>query len=443
MRKLTRAALLPEVARVRALPFALVLSLSLLPVTSAMTQPTSIPHAATVSAQATALGFSRTRLDVLTAALERGVEANEIPGAVMIVRRNGALVYSANLGYRDGAEHLPMAKDTRFALASMTKPIISVAAMTLVEQGRLGLADPVSKYIPEFANLRVGREVIDPATGNHRLELDAMVRQPTIQDLMRHTSGLTYPPPFGHSMVQQQYGEAALLDFGQTNAEFVAKLVMLPLAYQPGSTFEYGFSTDVLGRIVEIVSGQSLDAFLKARVTDPIGMADTSFTIPDMDRFAHAPQPTPLPPAFPRRFSGGGGLVGTASDYARFAQMLLNGGELDGVRILSPHSVEMMRNNQLPPNVAQGGYDLGFAQPSDAMGQGFGLGFAVRLEPGRNPLPGSVGDYYWAGSSGTYFWIDPREKLVVVLLTASPKFREHYRALARNLVYQALVAPTP
>lgn len=427
---------------VRLPPIALAFSLLLLPVTSAMAQPSSIPQTAAISAQATALGFSHPRLDLLTATLARGVEASEIPGAVMIVQRDGKVVYSATLGYRDGAQHLPMAKDTRFALASMTKPIVSVAAMVLVEEGRLSLADPVSKYIPEFANLTVGREVADPATGAHRLELDLMGRQPTIQDLMRHTSGLTYPPPFGNSLVQRRYGEADLLDFTQTNAQFVEKLVKLPLAYQPGSTFEYGFSTDVLGRIIEIVSGQSLDAFVRARITDPLGMADTSFTIPDLDRFARAAPPALVPAVSPRRFSGGGGLVGTASDYGCFAQMLLNGGELDGVRILSPHAVEMMRSNQLPPNVAQGSYDLGFAQPSAAMGQGFGLGFAVRLEAGRNPLPGSVGDYYWAGSSGTYFWIDPREKLVVVLLTASSPSRERYRTLARNLVYQALITPT-
>jgi CubicO group peptidase (beta-lactamase class C family) len=422
-------------------PIALAFSLSLLPVTSSMAQPSPIPKTAAVSAQAAALGFSPQRLDRLTAALAQGVEAREIPGAVMIVQRNGKVVYAATLGYRDAAQHLPMAKDTRFALASMTKPIVSAAAMTLVEEGRLSLADPVSKYIPEFASLKVGREVADPATGDHRLERDPMDRQPTIQDLMRHTSGLTYPPPFGNSLVQRLYGEASLLDFTQTNAEFVAKLVKLPLAYQPGTTFEYGVSTDVLGRIVEIVSGQPLDAFIKARITDPLGMADTSFTIPDVERFARSSGTAPLPSVDPRRFSGGGGLVGTASDYARFAQMMLNGGELDGVRILSPHAVDMMRSNQLPPNVAQGGYDLGFAQPSAAMGQGFGLGFAVRMEAGRNPLPGSVGDYYWAGSLGTYFWIDPRENLVVVLLTASSPSREHYRALARNLVYQALVTP--
>ncbi len=441
MLKLAKAALPSGAACVRALSAALVLGLALCPVRSVMAQQPSVPRTVAVGAQAAALGFSRPRLEVLTAALERGVEAKEIPGAVTIVQRNGKVVYSATMGYRDAIQHLPMAGDTRFSLASMTKPIVSVAAMTLVEDGRLSLADPVSKYIPEFANLKVGREVTDPSTGDHRLEFDPMVRQPTIQDLMRHTSGLTYPPPFGNSLVQRRYEEADLRDVAQTNAEFVAKLVKLPLAYQPGSTFEYGFSTDVLGRIVEIVSGQSLDAFVKARVTDPLCMADTSFTIPDVDRFARASQPGQIPPAAPRRFSGGGGLIGTASDYARFAQMLLNGGELDGVRILSPHSVEMMRSNQLPPNVVQGGYDLGFAQPSAAMGQGFGLGFAVRLEAGRNPLPGSPGDYYWAGSTGTYFWIDPREKLVVVLLTASSPSRERYRALARNLVYQALITP--
>jgi CubicO group peptidase (beta-lactamase class C family) len=427
----------------RVLPVALAFSLTLAPAPFAMAQSSPPAQTVSVSPRAEALGFSASRLALLTATLEGGVEAQEIPGAVMIVQRGGETVYTATLGYRDAARQAPMASGSRFALASMTKPIVSVAAMTLVEEGRLSLSDPVSKYIPEFATLKVGREVVDPATGAWSLELDPMGRQPTIQDLMRHTSGLTYPPPFGNSLVQQRYDQADLRDFDQTNADFVAKLVQLPLAYQPGSTFEYGFSTDVLGRVIEIVSGQSLDAFVKARVTDPLGMVDTSFTIPDAHRFARPAGSAPLPSASPRRFSGGGGLIGTATDYARFAEMMLNGGELDGVRILSPHSVEMMRSNQLPPNVAQGGYDLGFAQPSAAMGQGFGLGFAVRTDAGRNPLPGSVGDYYWAGSSGTYFWIDPRENLVVVLLTASTPSRERYRALARNLVYQALAAPRP
>lgn len=425
----------------RVLAAVLASSLIAQPLPSAMAESPSAPQTTTVSAQAEALGFSKVRLDRLTTALDRGVEAGEIPGAVMIVQRRGQVAYSAIVGYRDAARRAPMAADTRFALASMTKPIVSVAAMTLVEEGRLSLADPVSKYIPEFAAMKVGREAVDPVTGEHRLEFDPAGRQPTIQDLMRHTSGLTYPPPFGNSLVQQRYGQTGLLDFTQTNAEFVAKLVQLPLAYQPGTTFEYGFSTDVLGRIVEIVSGQSLDAFIKTRITEPLGMIDTGFTIPDMDRFARPLPPAQPPTAFPNRFSGGGGLVGTASDYARFARMLLNDGTLDSVRILSPHSVEMMRSNQLPPDVMQGAYDLGFAQPSAAMGQGFGLGFAVRTDAGRNPLPGSVGDYYWAGSSGTYFWIDPREDMVVVLLTASSLSRERYRALARNLVYQALLSP--
>lgn len=425
----------------RVLTVAVAVSLALAPGPFAMAQSSPPVQTVSVSPRADVLGFSASRLARLTAALERGVEAQEIPGAVMIVQRDGETVYTATLGFRDAARQAPMTADSRFALASMTKPIISVAAMTLVEEGRLSLSDPISKYIPEFATLKVGREVTDPATGTRSLALDPMGRQPTIQDLLRHTSGLTYPPPFGNSLVQQRYDQGGLRDFDQTNADFVAKLVQLPLAYQPGSTFEYGFSTDVLGRVIEIVSGQSLDAFVKARVTGPLGMVDTSFTIPVADRFARPVGSAPLPSASPRRFSGGGGLVGTASDYACFAEMLLNGGELDGVRILSPHSVEMMRSNQLPPNVVQGGYDLGFAQPSADMGQGFGLGFAVRTHAGRNPLPGSVGDYYWAGSSGTYFWIDPRENLVVVLLTASAPSRERYRALARNLVYQALVTP--
>ncbi|CAN5267511.1 serine hydrolase domain-containing protein [soil metagenome] len=423
----------------RHFPFVLAAGLTLTMVTSAMAQSTPTSQPDPIGRAATAAGFSTSRLERLTAALERGVEANEIPGAVMIVQRHGEVVYSSAIGYRNRAEQAPMTPDSRFALASMTKPIVSVAAMILVEQGRLSLSDPVSKYIPEFATLVVGHEVVDPATAERRLETEPMVREPTIQDLFRHTSGLTYPPPFGNTLVQQRYGAAGLLNFEQTNQELVGKLVGLPLAHQPGTTFEYGFSTDVLGRVIEIASGQTLAAFIAAEVTGPLGMVDTSFTVPDMGRFASTGGPAPNPA--PHWHSGGGGMVGTASDYIRFAQMLLNGGELDGVRTLSPHSVALMRANHLPPDVRQGGYDLGASQPSAAMGQGFGLGFAVRVEEGRNPLPGSVGDYYWAGSLGTYFWIDPKEDLVVVLLTAAPLVRTQYRAIARDLVYQALVEP--
>jgi len=337
----------------------------------------------------------------------------------------------------------------------MTKPIVSVAAMMLVEEGKLQLLDPVSVYLPEFKNLQVGVEKVNPATGNPELSLEPARREMTVQDLLRHTSGLTYGI-FGKSLVKQAYNEAKLFDPSQTLAELVSKLSKLPLAAQPGTTWDYGMSTDVLGRIIEVVSGMSLDQFIADRIVKPIGLSDTGFYVGE-DKLGRLAQPQ-VDPATGKRppmadvtkrpnwMSGGGGIVSTASDYALFSQMMLNGGELNGVRLLSPRTVAFMTSDHLPPGiefspVTQKGMYAQAVAPTPEDGQGFGLGFAVRNQVGRNPLPGSPGEFYWVGVYGTAFWVDPREKLIAVLMVQLPPtpIAAHYRSLLRNLVYQALM----
>ena len=389
------------------------------------------------------LGCSSERLARIGEAFRRDVDRGAIPGAVVLIARHGRLAYLEALGYRDREAGAPMTADTIFRIASMTKPVASVAAMMLVEEGRLQIAHPVSHYLPEFRDLKVGVE-----TGG-TLTLEPPRRAVTVQDLMRHTSGLTYGP-FGDSAVKKAYRDADTMNFGQTNAELVSKLARIPLAYQPGTVWEYGMSTDVLGRVVEVVSGLELDRFVAERICGPLGLRDTGFHARDLGRLAE-PQVDPAsgqrPPMFdvtrrPNWISAGGGMVSTAADYARFAQMLLDGGILDGRRLLSPMTVAWMTSDHLPAGVGFGPFTplvFGAVAPTPEFGYGFGLGFGVRKEQGRSPLPGSVGDYYWSGVTGTYFWCDPREKLLAVLMMQSPENRLHYRVLLRQLVYQAIV----
>jgi CubicO group peptidase (beta-lactamase class C family) len=300
-------------------------------------------------------------------------------------------------------------------------------------------------------NLKVGVEKADKA-GKRKLVLEDARREMTVQDLLRHTSGITYGQ-FGDSLVKAAYREANVFDPGQTTAEFITKLSRLPLQNQPGEVWDYSMSTDVLGRIVEVVSGEDLDAFIAATLTGPLGMKDTGFAVAPAkaDRIAEAqadPKTGERPPMSrtltkrPRFLSGGGGMVSTAADYLRFAQMLLNGGELGGERILSRKSVELMRSDHLPPGLAFSATtraQFEESAPIPEFGQGFGLGFCVRKEAGRNPVPGSVGDFYWSGVHGTYFWIDPQEQLIGVLMLCAPDLRRHYRALMRQLTYQAFL----
>jgi CubicO group peptidase (beta-lactamase class C family) len=395
------------------------------------------------------VGFLSPRLKRLSDRINEGVKNNELPGAVVLIARNGKIVMFESFGFRDKEAKAPMTNDTIFRIASMSKPITTVAAMMLMEEGKLTLADPVSKYIPAFADTKVSVEKKN-ADGTVELGLEPQYRPMTIQDLMRHTSGLTYGV-IGSNKVKQSYMDMKVMVPEQTNAEMAAKLSKLALLYQPGTTWEYSMSTDVLGRVIEVASGMPLDKFVEERITKPLKLGDTGFeALPDKkDRGARPQKEGPkneMPPIPDVTFkstwkSGGGGMVSTAADYARFLQMFANGGQLDGVRLLSRKSIDLMTADHLPPDVKMGADMWRFEamEPSARLGQGFGLGFAVRNEQGRNPLPGSPNDYYWGGAYGTYFWHDPRERMYVVFMMQSPASRLQYRYLLRDLVYQALV----
>lgn len=378
------------------------------------------------------------RIARLDEALAREVEAGRIPAAVVLVLSGDAIVHESVTGYRDAATNASMRRDDLFRLASMTKPLVSVAALLLAEEGRLVLSEPVATYVPAFGAVVVGDARDQPE------------RPPTVQDLFRHTSGLTYGP-FGTSPIENAYREAGVLSQQQSGDDFVRKLAAIPLQYQPGTTFEYSVSTDLLGRIVEIVAGQPLGAFLSQRLFEPLGMTDTAFALDDARaaRLAEGLANTSGAPLLASLYtharppvwqSGGGGLLGSAPDYARFAAMLLAGGSSEGRTYLGRKTFELMTRNHLPPGVAYGPFtaQLGVAAPLPANGYGFGLGVGVRVDAGRNVSPGSIGDFGWGGISGTLFWCDPQERLAVVALLAAPDQRARMRPIVRSLVYQAL-----
>jgi CubicO group peptidase (beta-lactamase class C family) len=395
------------------------------------------------------VGFSAARLKLLSQRINDGVKAGELPGAVVLIARNGKVVMHEAFGFRDKDANAPMKTDAIFRIASMTKPIVAVATLMLMEEGKLSLADPVSKYIPAFADTKVAVVKKNP-DGTEEMAQEPQKRQMTVQDLMRHTSGLTYGSAESTNKVKLSYMDMKAMVPDQTNAEMAEKLAKLSLLYQPGTHWEYSMSIDVLGRVVEVASGMGLDKFIEERITKPLKMVDSGFdaTPEKKDRGAH-PQKEGKKNELPKIpeitlktawKSGGGGMVSTSADYARFAQMLANGGQLDGVRLLSRKSVELMTSNHLPPDIVMGD-DMGAfeaLEPSARMGQGFGLTVAVRTDAGRNPLPGSVGDYYWGGAYGTYFWEDPREHMYVIFMMQSQTARLPYRYLMRDMVYQAL-----
>ena len=387
------------------------------------------------------VGLSSERLARITAAVSADVEAGAIPGAVLAIARGGRIGYAEAIGYRDRDAGAAMQLDSIFRIASMTKPMVSVAAMQLGEEGRLDIAAPVAEYIPAFKEMTVGAERAKAK------------RAMTVQDLLRHTSGLTYAL-FGDSAVQMIWRDANLQAEDQTNAELVEKLGELPLLFEPGTTWEYSMSTDVLGRVVEVVAGKSLGEVLAERLIRPLGMVDTGFSAlgdkaarvaePLVDKATGKKPPMRNVTRENRWQSGGGGLTSTASDYLRFCQMLLNGGEFDGVRIISPKTVAHMAADHLPPTVQYGDTArtrFGALAPVPEMGYGFGLGFAVRKAQGLSPVPGSVGEFFWGGATGTYFWIDPQEQMVVVLMLQAPDKRLAYRYLTRRLVYASLTGP--
>ncbi len=341
-----------------------------------------------------------------------------------------------------------MRPDMVFRIYSMTKPIVSLALMMLAEEGKVQPVHPVARYLPEFRDQRVGAPRL--VNGRVEMSLEPVERPMTVQDLLRHTSGLSYGN--GEDPVSLAYKAANLREKGIGPEEFIRRLAALPLMYQPGTTWEYSYSTDVVGRIVEVVGGEDLDAFVRRRITGPLGMADTAFFLPGThrDRLAQ-PQNDPAtgrrpelidPLERPSWFSGGGGMSGTTMDYARFCQMLLGKGEVpDGPRLVARKTIDLMTANHLPPGTRAGASVPPFQAlaPTREMGQGFGLGFAVRVDEGRNPLPGSVGDYYWGGAQGTYFWIDPKEEMYAILMMQSRPYRLQARWMMRHLVYQALV----
>ena len=391
------------------------------------------------------------RIARIGAAFDTDVERGAIPGAVALIARRGQLAYLEAFGYRDREKNVAMTTDSIFRIASMTKPMVSAAVMMLAEEGRVRLVNPISAYLPELKNLQVGVEETD-AAGQRSLRLEPAKRETTVQDLLRHTSGITYGQ-FGDSLVKAAYREANMMDSAQTTAQFITKLSKLPLQYQPGEMWDYSMSTDVLGRLVEVVSGMALDDFIATRLTGPLGMTDTGFAVPEQNahRIAEAlvdPTTGKRPPMShtltvkPAFLSGGGGMVSTAPDYLRFAQMLINGGtSATGERLLSRKTVALMSSDHLHPGIsvsptARAQFEE--SAPLPEFGQGFGLGFCVRKEAGRNPVPGSIGEFYWSGVHGTYFWVDPAEELIGVLMLCAPEVRRHYRALMRQLTYQAL-----
>jgi CubicO group peptidase (beta-lactamase class C family) len=388
-------------------------------------------------------GFSSAGLARLDAYIQNEIAGHKIPGAIMMIQRNGETAYFSSFGVRDPGTEEPMTPDTIFRIYSMSKPITTVAAMMLVEEGKLQLDDPLSKYIPAFADVKVGVER-KAEDGTPELDTVPAKRPITIQDLMRHTSGLTYGF-FGEGLVKKAYVDAHLFKGGVDNAEFAERLAKLPLAYQPGTTWDYSHSTDILGRVIEVVSGQSLYQFEKERLLDPLGMKDTSFYVTDPAKAALVAEPFPTdrkigndaemgdPRVAQKWESGGGGMVSTIGDYSRFAQMVLNGGTLDGKRYLSPKTVAYMGSNHIGPGsgVVPGPYYL------PGPGFGFGLGFAVRTETGVSPAEGSVGEMNWSGAGGTSFWIDPKENMFVVFMAQTISQRGRIRVALKNIVYGA------
>lgn len=420
----------------RRIGFFLVLAFSWIVLSRAADLPRADPES---------LGFSAERLARIKPVIQREVEKGQYPGAVMLVARNGRIVYFESVGQLDPAGGKPMTRDAIFRLYSMTKPYTSVAIMMLMEEGKLRLTDPVSRYIPAFANLQVSMATTDPYTGATKYVNAPLDRDINIQDLLRHTSGFVYAGFTAHPRVKELYAKEGVDWRDLTAAEQIERLAKVPLAHQPGTTFEYGLSTDVLGRVVEAVSGMTLSQFLQRRLFVPLGMTDSSFIVAQ-DKLGRLAQPFATDPATntPNKLldvtvpqkndAGGAGSVGTASDYARFLQMLLNGGELDGVRLLSPSTVRYMTADHLGP-------DIKFAGATTLPGgAGFGLGFAVRNETGRFEVSGNAGEYYWAGAAGTGFYVDPKDGIICVWMTQATfgMARRYDRYLFKQMVYQAI-----
>lgn len=405
----------------------------------AQTSPTPLPIGPTASSEGDVIeGFSKERLARIVPVMREQIEKGMFPGAVTLVARNGKIVHFEATGYLDAAKTKPIQKDSIFRLASMTKPIVTVAAMMLVEQGRMKLNDPITNWLPELKDLKVETP-----------EGDVPLQRPIqVHDLMRHTAGFVYADSTKSERIKKMYieGNIESREVDITGDEMLKNLGKIPLAHQPGTYWEYSISVDVLGLLLERLTGKTLDVLLKEMLFDPLGMKDTAFWVPPekVARLADALDSDPQKQAMMKSYrilenpvgksylKGGAGLVGTAEDYLRFAQMMLNGGELDGKRYLSKKTVEFILSQH---TVGMGGSTIGTTGP----GYGFGLGFGVRLDDGMGWVPGSKGDAMWAGAWGTSFWIDPEEQLVGILMAQGPSNRIHTRMLFKNLVYGALV----
>jgi CubicO group peptidase (beta-lactamase class C family) len=383
-------------------------------------------------------------LDGLTRGIQQLVDDRQVAGMVTMLARHGIIVQSETFGYQDVEEQIPMQNDTIFRIYSMTKPITGVAMMILHERGLWDLDDPVFRYVPEFAGLEVAEENADGEM--HRVPADHPM---TMRELMTHTGGLTYGI-FGESAVDKLYRQANVLDRNSSLQAMIDKLARIPLLHQPGSVWNYSVSVDVQGYIVEKLSRQTLPEFFAEHIFEPLGMEDTGFYVPadkagrlarqvydygtngELVRSATLNGDYSAPPGLP---SGGGGLVSTVSDYMRFAQMLLNGGDLDGVRILSTETVDLMRTDHTPTTPAVGAIQL---RP----GTGYGMDVAVIVDPASSESPVGAGSYWWAGLAGTWFWIDPANDLVFIGMAQHDYFDiANFVALTQQWTYQALVDP--
>jgi CubicO group peptidase (beta-lactamase class C family) len=397
------------------------------------------------------LGFSARRLAHITSWFTAQSEKGDPSGFVVAIARGGKLAYLQPTGFEDHDRQIPMRPDSIFRIGSMSKQITSVATMMLVDEGTLDLDAPVAQYLPELRDMQVVKT--DPATGDAIvLELEPAKRAMTIRDLLRNTSGLVYASPdyadpgFGNTAMHALYGVKAPFRRDKPIAPFVVSLGTLPLLHQPGEVWEYSLGFDVLGRVIEVVSGQSFEQFLQSRLFAPLRMIDTGFYVPEdkLARLVAVPgeQPRPLSDGDVTKrqtfFSGGGGIVSTVPDFLRFCQMLLNGGELDGVRILKPETVRLMTTNSLPPGMHLAGHEAG-----PAYGTGWGLGFAIRTNPDFSFIPGAVGSFNWQGSWGTFFLVDPVQKLILVMMMQRRQFSENgfYFNAIRRLPYAALKVP--
>ena len=402
------------------------------------------------------VGMSAERLGRITTMLKKEIADGKLPGVVVMVARKGKIIYSDAIGFQDKGANTPMKPDAIFRIYSMTKPLASVAAMTLVEDGVIQLTDPISKFLPAFKDMQVS--VAAPGADGKATYTNVPAARPIIvQDLLRHSAGLAYAEitknePVKAAYVEAKFSQPGIHEYdsrGMTPAEQVERIAKAPLIHQPGTTWEYSMAVDILGRVVEAASGKRLSVVLDERLFKPLKMVDSSFWLPaaKMSRLA---QPMAVDPASgqkisvldvsaePMNDSGGAGALSTASDYLRFAQMLLNGGELDGTRVMSRSTIKLMTSDHLGTRIAAP------FQPGELLlgtpGYTFGLGFAVRQGDGVAGVAGSAGEFMWAGYAGTYFWVDPKEEIVAVYMTQAPSpIRAYYRKMFKSLVYQSLV----